>query len=383
MTRSQARYRVTAIVANVKQFRSTFYPTLQQRLATRGIELTVVYSDPGDAERAKGDSIDVPPPLGHKVPRLYLARGRLLLQALPLTELAQSDLVILVQSTGYVLNYPLLALSRLGLKKVAFWGHGYNHQGDPASFSERLKRRLASWPDWWFAYTSRTTRYLVEQGMDPARITTIENAVDTRGFAADVQSVTPAEMEELRRKLRLGPGPLALYCGSLYREKRVPFLLDVAEQLRANVPGFQLLVVGAGSEAELVRAHAERTPAVSYAGPLFGREKAVCFRIAQLFLNPGVVGLSILDAFAAGLPFVTTADAAHGPEIEYLANDENGLLLPTDAHAFVEAVTGLLEEPGRLARLTRGSRLSSERYSLENMISNVERGIVQCLGLAP
>jgi len=170
-------YRVVAFVANVKQFRARFYSQLAEVLARSGIEFAVLYSAPSAVEAKKGDSIDLPLPLGRKIPRLYLANNRLLLQIPPVMTIIRADLVIIVQASGYLLNYPLLALSALGIKGVAFWGHGLNLQGDPRSWGERVKRRLARVPDWYFSYTEQTTRYLVAVGMNPARITTIENAI--------------------------------------------------------------------------------------------------------------------------------------------------------------------------------------------------------------
>ena len=36
-----------------------------------------------------------------------------------------------------------------------------------------------------------------------------------------------------------------------------------------------------------------------------GREKAAWFKLASVVLNPGLVGLHILDSFWAGVPMVT------------------------------------------------------------------------------
>ena len=153
-------YRVTVIVANVKQYRKLFYSQLRDVLGPYRIQLTVLYSDPDPVEHKKADSIDLSPPLGKKIARFFIWNNRVLLQMLALKDVAKSDLIIIVQSTGYLVNYPLLLLSALGLKRIAFWGHGYNRQGRSGALSERIKRRLANASDWWFAYTQETARYL-------------------------------------------------------------------------------------------------------------------------------------------------------------------------------------------------------------------------------
>lgn len=374
------RYRVTAIVANVKQFRASFYLQLKAALAPFGVELKVIYSEPNPIERLKGDSIELPPPLGKKVPRCYLAGNRLLMQFPGLRDIARSDLIIIVQANGYLLNYPLLLLSALGLKKVAFWGHGYNRQGNASSLLERIKRRFVNSSDWWFAYTGETARYLVSLGVDIRKITPIENAVDTRAFHDEVISVTLEELNGMRRKLSFTDSDrIGLYCGSLYKEKRIPFLLQAAEQIAQVVPEFRLLIVGAGIEAEDVRQASENNRITHYAGPLFGRDKAVCFRMAEVYLNPGLVGLGILDSFAAGVPLVTSKDGLHSPEIDYLEHGVNGLMLEGDVSRYSLGVVELLTDRTRLEALACGARKSAEHYTVENMISNVVNGITSAL----
>jgi glycosyltransferase involved in cell wall biosynthesis len=293
-----------------------------------------------------------------------------------------ADLIIIVQAAGYLFNYPLLAMSALGLKRIAFWCHGRNLQGDPDSFMERVKRRLANSTDWWFAYTNETQRYLESVGVAPHKITPIENAIDTRGFRKTLESVTEREIADLKASLGLPEdAPLGLYCGSLYKEKRIDYLLDAARLIADAVPGFRLIIVGAGPESEIIRRASAKRDYVVYPGKAFDRVKAVYFRMADVFLNPGLVGLGILDGFAAGLPFVTTADAKHSPEIAYLENGENGLMIHGDSAAFAAAVVGILRNPAGLAGLRRGALAASEHYTIENMVANVTRGILDCLGV--
>lgn len=380
MKRTDVSPNVLAVVANVKQFRAPFYIRLAELLRSRGICLRVAYSDPHPLEALKKDSVDLPVPLGLKVPRSYLLGGRILAQRVPLRELGTADLVIAVQSNGYLLNYPLLLAARLGIKRVALWGHGYNHQGTRDDIRERFGRVVLRLPNWWFAYTERTAQYLTRNGMPRDRITVIDNATDTNGFAGEVAAVTEAELRTLRAQLGLLAGePVGLYCGSLYGHKHIPFLLDVAERIRARLPSFVLLVAGAGVDADLVR-EAARRPAVRYLGPQFGRSKAALFRCADLFLNPGLVGLAILDSFAANLPFVTTDIPIHSPEIAYLEPGVSGLMLPHDAQKFADSVTALLADPTRLRAMSVAARNAARRYTLENMVANVADGIGRCLG---
>jgi glycosyltransferase involved in cell wall biosynthesis len=378
--RASQRLRVLVIVANVKEFRSSFYGQLAIELESSGIELRVQYSDPSVTEATKKDSIDLSAPIGRKIARLYMLDDRILVQFPNLRDVIGADLLIVVQANGYVLNYLLLLLSVLRLKRVAFWGHGYNHQGTASSISERIKRRMVNVPDWWFAYTKATAEYVMACGMQAERITVIENAIDTSQFTQAVSSVTQSEMQLLRDELGVKDSDrIALFCGSLYREKRIGYMLDVALQVAQLVPGFRLIIVGAGPEEALVQRVARDSNAILYLGPQFGRRKATVFRISEAVLNPGAVGLGILDSFAAGLPLVTSAEALHGPEREYLKHRVNGLVISGDAKHFAHEVAQLFRNKALSIDLRRGARESAKHYTIENMVQNVAQGVIKCL----
>jgi glycosyltransferase involved in cell wall biosynthesis len=173
--------------------------------------------------------------------------------------------------------------------------------------------------------------------------------------------------------------PLGLYCGSLYEEKRLDYLLEAAKLIAERIPGFRLIIVGAGPESSAIQRASEVCDYVVYPGPAFNRDKAVYFRMADVFLNPGLVGLGILDSFAAGLPFITTSAAKHSPEIAYLAHGDNGLLIQGDSRDFALAVVGVLQDPELLRKMKRGAQLAADRYTVENMVENVKKGILECL----
>ena len=77
---------------------------------------------------------------------------------------------------------------------------------------------------------------------------------------------------------------------------------------------------------------------------------------------PGLVGLAVVDSFAAGCPLVTVDLDLHSPEIEYLRDGVNGVCLPggTGPAAYAEAVADLLDDPARLEVLREGCREAAD-----------------------
>lgn len=101
--------------------------------------------------------------------------------------------------------------------------------------------------------------------------------------------------------------------------------------------------------------------------------------VGQIQLNPGLVGLGILDSFVCGVPMLTTDCGIHSPEIAYLENGLNGLMTPNDLQSYVNACVRLLRDPLALDSLRNGCEASAREYTVENMALRFADGIVRCL----
>jgi glycosyltransferase involved in cell wall biosynthesis len=371
--------RVLIVEPQLKQYRVPFFTKLHTALRSNGIDLHVAYSPPNGHETRKKDTSDLPDAIGVKVKSYGLLGNRIVFQPL-LREVAWANLVVVDHATKYILSFLLLALSRFKLKKVGFWGHGWNRHGDLANFPERIKRHTVAWVDWWFAYTPGVTEYLSSLGVPVERISTINNSIDTNEFRGLLSTVTTDEIHAAHGVLGVdGNSLIGLYCGGLYPDKHLDFLIEAAVLVQEQVPKFRLLVLGGGPEFSEVEVAAKKYPFIVALGPRFGREKALYFRMASVFLMPGSVGLAILDAFTAELPLITTNVPIHGPEIEYLDDGVNGFMVQPDVLAYAELVVRVVKSPGLLQALRVGAARSAAKYSMEAMVENFRSGIVRCL----
>lgn len=371
--------RVCIIQAVAKQYRLPFFDLLHERLKAENVALTVIYSAPNNKEALRKDAVDLPHAYGYKV-RAYWAAGYRILYQPCLGRAMAADLVIVEHASKHVLNYIFNAMHALGLVRMAYWGHGRDRQVSPNGPGERLKRLTLHWADWWFAYTKGAGGYVAVQGYQPARITVVENSLDTRRFRELLSEITPTELAEARELLGWDAKAfIGVFCGSLYANKRFDILFQAAELIHARHPAFHLLILGGGPLEGEVRAFAETRKWVRYLGPVYDREKAVMLRLAELWLNPAAVGIGILDAFCASLPVITTDMPGHGPEIEYLEDGVNGRMVIAEAGAYADVVAALLRDATALTQLRLGARESAERYTIETMVDNFSEGVRKCL----
>lgn len=371
------RPRVVCIQRRLTHYRVPLFETLRDRLDRRGIEFVLVHGDPAPEERSKNDSgvlhWAVHSPCHYRMGSHWVWQD-------PRPAVTGADLVIVTQENRLVYN--LLALSAWRPARLAYWGHGRNFQATGRhGLAEAFKRKLVRHVDWWFAYTEVSAEVVRRAGFAPDRITTLDNAVDTQALAAHLAALSPQQIDDFRAGLGLGPGPVGLFMGSLYADKLIPFLLAAAADLRHRLPSFELLVVGAGPLAAKVQAVAATAPWVHALGMRTGRDKALCLRTADLMLNPGLVGLGILDSLVAGLPMVTTDCKLHSPEIAYLRPGRNGLMTAARQADFVQACEHLLRDADARAKLAEGAREDRLRYTIEQMSQRFADGVEAALRL--
>ena len=371
--------RVSYVFPTSHHFRLRFHELLRQRLAAHEVDYVVVYSDPPAENRLKRDTVEID--WGRKVSILRKPHSKLAFQ-FAVAEVLRSDLVIIQQENALLLNYVCLFLSLFGLKRVAYFGHGRNFQArDRNSLAERWKRFWTTKVDWWFAYTDETRRVVESLGFPRDRITVFNNAVDTSDLRTGASQVSDADAARRLRGLGLSGRNTAIFVGGLYPDKRIDFLVEAADRVRAEIPDFELVVTGGGPDLEKAAGYAATRPWLVVTGPQFGRDKLELMRGAKLFLMPGLVGLAVLDAAALGLPVVTTAYPYHSPEIAYLEDGVTGCIVPDweSPAAYADAVVSLLRAPERIAAMAEAARWVSDKYTIEAMADRFAGGVLKAL----
>lgn len=378
---SAAMVQVVIVQYRLLHYRVRLFELMRAELAGHGVALRLVCGQPSAVELLRKDEGHLP--WADKVHNLYWRLGGkdIVWQPLP-SALRHAALCVVMQENRLLSNYLLQLRRHVGGPLVAFWGHGRNYQSLAANgLRERWKSFWLRQVDWWFAYTQSPADHVAAHGFEAGRITVLQNAIDVSGFAADLAAVGEAELAAERQALGIGPqAQVAIYCGSIYAEKRIGLLLQSTDLLRQRLPDFHLLVVGDGPESPAVHTAAQTRPWLHVLGIRKGHGKALAYRMAGVVLNPGAVGLHVVDAFVAQTPLVTQHSALHGPEYDYLVNGQNGLALMDDsAQAYANAVVDAYTRPGLLPQMQARCAQDARHYTLEAMAHNFVTGILACL----
>ena len=370
--------RVLIVQSEMKQYRLPFFSGLHAALQQEGIELTVAYSNSNPAHALRGDSAELPPPIGLKVPGRWFF-GRLIYQPL-WREVLKADLVIVGPEIKYLLNPFLLLMSKLRLKTVAFWGLGPNRYPNRSQLAEWIKEPFFTSVDWWFAYTPSISRYLIDRGMAADRLTTVYNATDSTHFRKFIQEISDDELREAKIRITgSGESRIGLYCGAMGQIKGIPFLLESARLVKQKCPEFHLVLIGDGPDRTWLEDAITGEPWIHYMGYQHGRQAAMYFKMADVCALGGTVSLALVDSFAAGVPVVVTDLPTHPPEISYVADGHNGRIAAPDRESFSDAIVEVLSDPMLNERLRNGARESGAEITIESMIQNFKLGSMNCL----
>lgn len=206
---------------------------------------------------------------------------------------------------------------------------------------------------------------LREDKLARKKISRIWNGIDLQKFPWRTGSESP---------LMEGP-PRAISVARLSAEKDFPTLLRSIPLVLAEVPDFQLDLIGDGGERERL-SHLIEELNLSKHVRLLGERRDVpqLLREAGLFVSSSLtegISLTLLEAMAVGLPIVATRVGGN-PEI--ILDGENGLLVPPgDPGVMARAIISMCQERPRWTTMARVGRERVEReFSAQGMVRNYE-----------
>jgi L-malate glycosyltransferase len=371
--------KVLFICKFISHYRVEFYEKLREGLKQYNVEVHVIYGKSVGNDSLKRDEAEIE--WGKFVPNKWFEIGKTQLIWQPyLKYLKGMDLVVVALENKLILNYYLMIARKFSRYKLAFWGHGRNMQSKAGSIANKYKSFYLRRCDWWFAYT-KGVKQIVAKHFPENKITVVQNAIDTINLKKYYNEIDEMDLKTLKEELGITGCKVGIYCGGMYPEKRIDFIIEVCKKIRKEIPDFHMIFVGSGVDSYKAVEAAKAETWIHYIGPKLGKDRVKYFKISSIQIMPGLVGLGILDSFALETPIITTNYPFHSPEIDYLENGINGFVTNNNIEDYSKTVIEVLKTKKYLD-LIEGCKVSSEKYTIEAMAENFKNGILSCLKIA-
>ncbi len=210
----------------------------------------------------------------------------------------------------------------------------------------------------------------------------IPNGVDVAKFSAPVPD---AVIQDLKNKYGKKMGDVFLFTAS-----RLVLSRGVEDTIRAlsNLPeNVKLLIAGQGDDRVALETIAQESGVASrviFAGHIDHGELPAFYKMSDIFVRPSIIegfGVAFVEAFAAGIPVVTTAV---GGIPDFLFDPEKNPGVPPtglfcnvrDPESVARAVKRFIENPALVSEVvTNAKKLVAEKYDW-NSIARMQKELV-------
>jgi len=303
-TVTAARFMTKVVLINqgdIPHYRIPVYGYLSECLEWDGFGLTVL-SCGTESRMPHAVRFD-----HRKMPLSFFSITKLFLSVKP-------DVVVLWVNLKNLYLFPVIVLAKFLRVKVVYWGHGRDLQ-DKGARIKNLVYFLEHWLcDAIILYGEHLKKY-------------VATAFHTKVFVANnTLNLMPRYLdlgskERILAKYNVKTKKNVICSGRMQKRKRIDDLLKAFELI--GNPEFGLILVGPDPEGILEGTRGEN---VYKLGPVYGDDILDLLSASTVYCLPGAVGLSIVDAFYCGLPFITE-EGEETAERMYLKHGVNGFVV--------------------------------------------------------
>jgi len=318
--------------AQIPHYRVPVYNHLSHYLGERSFALTVA---------SEGIQPGNPTPAEFEFVTMHLTAGSIA----HLVWRGKCDVVIMFVDLRHFYLFPVyLAVKGILRRKMVWWGQGRDLAHPAAVLKNAAYGTEHALCDAIILYAEHLRKYV-------ARRFHHKIFIANNTLALTYPGLPPGSKDKVLRSFNIRTRKNIICMGRFQKRKRVDRL--VAAVQRMNRPDIGLILVGPDTEGVLENVDG---PNIYKLGPIYDKHRFDLLSAADVYCLPGAVGLSIVDAFHCGLPFVTE-EGDESAEIAYLKHGENGFVVPRgDVKELARSLLLLLDNDDLRARFSDAAR---------------------------
>ena len=267
------------------------------------------------------------------------------------------DVVIMFVDMRHRYLFPVyLAAKGILRRKMIWWGQGRDLAHPDAILKNAAYGTEHALCDAIILYAEHLKKYVAPRFHQKTFVANNTLALTYGGLAAGSKN-------EVLDSYKIHTRKNIICIGRFQRRKRIGQLVAAIQLM--NRPDIGLILVGPDTENVLDRIDG---PNIYKLGPIYGDKRFDLLSAADVYCLPGAVGLSIVDAFHCGLPFVTE-EGDESAEIGYLKHGQNGFAVPRgDVSELANRLLQLLDDENLRSRFSQAARREvKENASIENL----------------
>jgi glycosyltransferase involved in cell wall biosynthesis len=268
------------------------------------------------------------------------------------------DIIIDFMELRHLFLFPtyLIAKGLLRLKMI-YWGQGRDLLDVDARLKNFAYATEQAMCDSIILYAEHLKKYILQRFHKKAFVANNTLYMDYPDLAPGVTRENVLAQYGIKTKKNI------ICMGRMQKRKRLDHLAEALVYM--NRPDIGLILIGPDQDGILDKIDGDNIYKLS---PIYGEKKFDLLSSADVYCLPGAVGLSIIDTFHCGLPFVTE-DGDESAEIMYLKDGVNGFIVPR----------GDIQELARKLLLLLDDNKLRERFSLAGKQEIEENGNIEKL----
>jgi glycosyltransferase involved in cell wall biosynthesis len=290
------------------------------------------------------------------------------------------DVVIVEPSTNFYNDIFIYLYCKLFRRKFIWYESGSVPKEQRPKFRRMIDPILSLFikgSDSFITYTSYADESLIRDfDINKKMIFRAQNTVDISGIDNEIIKYNPF-ITEKKEELGLSGYKVSMYIGGIENRKKINNLITATTNLNnAGIPA-KTLIVGDGPDKELLisQMSAKEREHTVFAGKHI-KDATLYILLSDVVVLPSAGGLSVIQAFACGKPFIGSVEIEHGGINDYVTDGVNGFLIKENDINDLQNVLGKIFSDEDLYNvLCKNAYVKSKELTIIKMVDGIENSI--------